>query len=489
MNSSSIFRNEKTINWTGMLCLFTVIVVVNILTLSKVSNIILTIPQYIWVFYLIFKNDLRSATIFHFCFFILSLSAQKTLGMMDGAEFSLYNYGTIKLIGPIRAAYLINIILVILCLTLKLKPRKDLLFFKFFKVMMFIGATGSVIGIIGIIFHPYYTIDGFVGPVIYMFVVLSSCYILLCLATERFIETCYHISIISTMAGIFASYLCYSVFGVVSSYSTYDIIYCADCMWFAAILIAGVLFIKEKFYLILSLIVYVLISINIMEGKSVFNAVFAFCCLVYYVFFDRDVKRKYVSEVRFMKIVVLLIGLYAATHIALSSDTMALYKIQSALSIFSMDIDNMANSPYIRFASLMNILNDGLHNPFTLIFGNGYGGYFEDNLNLFYGLDLSDGAWPDSVISTGRFPNGHDTMVNVPLYNGLLGFYLICKICILYTKNIKNNFLSCVAFMWIFLMFYFNTIFAVMGVVFLFGAEYNYRGYPYHDQIISNIKQ
>ena len=132
----------------------------------------------------------------------------------------------------------------------------------------------------------------------------------------------------------------------------------------------------------------------------------------------------------------------------------------------------MSRSPYIRFASLYNILHEGLSNPLTLLFGNGYGGYFQDGLGLFNGIDLSNGAWGDECIRTGRFTSGHDMMVTVPLFNGLIGVYLIGKIAILYFKRMKFNYLSSAVFFWILLKFYFNTIVAVIGLFLLFASEY-----------------
>lgn len=483
MNTIASYNKWKSSKFIGVLCVYTAIVVCNILSLGNSLNLLLTIPQYAIVFFFLFSGDFKKAVLLHFSFFILSLSAQKTLGMLGEQELVLFNYGTIKLIGPIRASYMVNIIMVFICFGQGLKPRKDILFYKLFKVFLIIGGIATVIGLLGLVVHPYYTFSGFINPVIYMFVVISTCYVLLCVASDDFIKDCYYLSLISTMAGVLASYLCFAVFGVVSSYSVFDIVYCADCMWFASILVAGLVSIKEKIPLYITLAVFILISINVMEGKSVFNLAFAVCCLAYYVFIDRSVKSKHQKEASIIR-PLLIIGVIAAlTKVTLSNDSMVMYKLQSAISIFSFDLEDISNSPYIRIASLLNILYEDIQNPFTLIFGNGYGGFFRDNLHLFSGLDLSRGAWPDDVISTGRFPNGHDTIVNVPFYNGLIGVYLICKISYQYIKRIKYNYMNSVAFMWILLILYFNTIFAVMGAFFLLGAEMNVNDYsPTHSE-------
>ncbi len=477
MESKTLFQSMDNTKFLGYLGIFMLIVLFNMLTLGKPTNLLITLPQYLLVLILIINKNYNNAALFHFIFFILSLSEQKTLGLLGDESLTLYNYGTIKLFGPVRAAYVVNIILLLICYAKKYRPRKDILFYHLFKTFLFIGVVAGVIGLTGIIVHPYYTFYGFITPAIYMFVVLTTCYILLCFASDGFIKSCYYLALISTMAGVFASFLSYSVFGIVSSYSVFDIVYCADAMWFAAILVAGILSIKEKIPLIVSLIVLALIYMVVMEGKTVFNLAFAIGCLAYYVFLDKDIQTHHRTESHILRPLLIVGGVFAVTRIVLSNDSMSLYKIQSALSIFSFDLSNIADSPYIRIASLANVINDGLHNPFTLVFGNGYGGYFEDHLHLFVGLDLSKGAWPDDIISIGRFPNGHDTIVNVPFYNGLLGTYLILKISLYYLRRIKFNFMNSVAFMWILLIFYFNTLFAVMGCLFLFGGEYNVNGY------------
>ena len=483
MNKGALFQKENKTKFLVFLGLFTLIILLNMLTLAQPINLVVTIPQFLIVILFLFAGDYRNATLLHFCFFILSLSAQKTLGLMADQVYSLYNYGTVKLIGPIRASYAMNIVLVLICIFKGIKPRKDILFYKLYRYLLYMTLIAVIIGLIGIIINPYYTFLGFENPAIYMFVVLTTCYVLLCFASNEYIKSCYYLALISTMAGIFASYIAYSVFGIVSSYSIFDIVYCADAMWFAAILIAGVLFIKEKTPLYAALFVLALIYLNVMEGKTVINLSIALLCLIYYVYIDKETISHHRVGTRVLRPILLVGCILGATKISLSDSSMALYKIQSAISIFSADsLEDMSTSPYIRFASLANVLNEEIHNPFTLLFGNGFGGYFEDKLNLFAGLDLSKGAWTDEIIRTGRFPNGHDTMVNVPFYNGLLGVFLIIKICFLYIKRIKFNFMNCVAFMWIFLMFYFNTIFAVMGSLFLLGAEYDINGYNKRQQ-------
>lgn len=469
------FQYESKNGIVLLYSIFAFMILVNILTLSNVLNILLTIPQYAIVLYCLFKNDIKGSILWHFTFILLSLSAQRTLGMFGGEEFRMFNYGTIKLVGPLRACYFMNIVYVLLLMGSKYKLNKNLFFYKFYKSMMYLGLSAGIIGILGLVFHPFYSLDGFIDYGIYMFVLLTSVYILLKVADRAFIRAMYHICIIAIMSGVLASFIAYAVFGITSSYGEMEIAYQADIIYMAPVLIIGILSIKQHKLLIITLALYAVIILSAMEGKAIFALAFSFIMLAYLLYFDKTAKMQLKGKMRIIRPVIVLIvlggGVYLAGHLA--ADSMAFYKLESAASMFTGDLSEMSRSPYIRVASLLNIINEDLHNPFTLLFGNGYGGYFEDNLNMFAGLDLSKGAWTDEVIKTGRFTSGHDTMVTVPLFNGLIGVIVIIRICWLYIKRIPFNFMNGIAFIWIVLMFYANTMFAYIGVCCLLAGEYD----------------
>ena len=276
------------------------------------------------------------------------------------------------------------------------------------------------------------------------------------------------------IASIIGCFICYVLFGVTSHYSAYEIAYLADIVGIGApALIIGIVFVRQRALVLLVLALYGYLMSLSFGGKSFFALGFAAVALVYLLFVDKKTKDRLSTNIHRIRIVTIgffaIVLAVAVGHI--STDSMAFYKVVSALSIFSGNLDEVARSPYIRIASLLNIIHEGLHNPFILLFGNGYGGYFTDSLNLFAGIDLSLGAWPDDVIKTGRFPSGHDSIVTIPLFNGLIGAYLAFKISVKYIKRIPNNYLNGVIFLWFFLKFYFNTMFAAIGIFFLFAAE------------------
>ncbi len=457
--------------------IFTMIVVVNIVTIASPLTLLITVPEYLLVIYTLIRGHIRLSVLFHFTFVLLSLSAQGTLGMFDGMDFSMYNYGTVKLVGPVRACYAMNIVYCFMLLGNRFKINRSLLFYKLFKVLLYLCVSASVIGVIGLLFNSGYSINSFIDYGIYAFTVLTSMYILLKIADNNTIKASYHIALVCMMSGIAGSFLCFIFGNVVTHYSVYDIAYRADITLFSTCLLIGIPFIKQKGIVWLSLILYGVLLIDSIGGKEVFGLAFALTALAYLLFVEKSSKNLIRKNDRFLRPMVIIAFLGAVVYLThhMTTDSMAGYKMESAMSMFSGDIDSMSRSPYIRVASLINIINEGLSNPLTLLFGNGYGGYFEDKLGLFMGLDLSNGAWKDEVIATGRFTSGHDTIVTVPLFNGLVGLFLVIKICWLYIKRIPQNFMNSVAFFWILLMFYFNTICAMIGLFCLLGAEYNMK--------------
>lgn len=455
--------------------LFTIIVVVNIMTITSISTILVTLPEYIIVLYLFVKGDIKSSVLLHLVFISLSLSAEATLGMMEGEAFSLYNYAGIKLVGPVRASYALNIIY---CLALLRSPhliRREMLFYKLYKTMLYLGCTAMIIGLIGFLINPYYSIDGFLTYGIYAFVVVTTMFILMRVADYKFITAAYHLVIIAIMSGIAGSFFCYITGSVVSHYSVYDVAYLADISFIALALIVGIPYIRPRGLLWLSLLLYGILILTALGGKTVFGLAFCIVVLIYLLFFDKNTIIKIERTNKLLRPMVIMAAIAATLYVVrhFTSDSMAAFKLASAASMFSGNLEDISESPYIRIASLINILYEGLSNPFVLLFGNGYGGYFEDKLGLFAGLDLTVGAWKENVVATGRFPSGHDTMVTVPLFNGLIGLFLVIKICWLYIKRIPFNYLNSVAFFWIVLMFYFNTNFAFIGLFALVAAEYD----------------
>lgn len=459
-------------NFLMLIVIFSIISITNILTISSVTNVVMTIPQILIVLLLAFRGNLDFAILLHLTFIMLGLSNMGTLGMFDNQAFVSYNYATLKLLGPIRFSYALSILLAFLCLTSGKKINKKTTFYKLFRTFLWMGISGLLIGLIGLLLSPYYSLDGLTGPAVYIFVVIINAFLCLNIANDNNYKIAYYLCCAAISAGILSSLICHVVFGVTSFYGGVEIVYLADIVSFAAILFIAIPYVRSGrfiFYVVLG--AYAYLSMSTASGKTIFGLLFAFACLFYILFFN---KQSFISQkkLRHVRLGIIIVAVLFVPRVisSFSSDSMTYYKIKAASSMFSGG--EMAESPYLRVASLRNIIEKGINNPFFLVFGNGYGGYFEDELKLFAGFDLTEGGWSDEEVSTGRFTTGHDTFVTVPLYNGLIGVILIIQLFIVYMKRLKYNWMSAMSFFWFVLKFYFNTIFAVIGLFFLFASEY-----------------
>lgn len=468
------FPYENRYSFLLLFGILTVVVVVNILTISNVANIFITIPQFAIVIGLVLNKDYKNAVLWHFVFIMTSISAQRVYGKFDTHDVEMFNYATIKLVGPIRACYLINILLLLLLLGKK-RIVKHLLLYKLLRTMFFLGGMATMIGIGGLLASPYYSFNAFIACMIYMFILLSSILILLLIADRNVIKTSYYVATCCLMSSVVGSLICYLFFNVTTSYSIFEVVSTVDLTYFAPSLLIGLLFIKNRGILYITIICYAYITFIVSSGKEIFSLAFCLLALFYLIYFDKQMIKQNTSRLLLFRVFAIIAIIYAATNVVLTEGSQTYNKIMAASSMVAGNISEMSASPYIRVASLMNIISEGLKNPFILIFGNGYGGYFEDGLHLFSGLDLSQGAWHGEDLVTGKYHTGHDTMVSVPLYNGLFGLILLVKICIPYIKRIKYNYLGSVAFLWIILIFYSNTIFAYTGVFLLLASEYTYN--------------
>lgn len=465
---------NQGINFNTFFWLSFVVAFLNVATIGSLLGLVVAIPQYVLVLKYILDGDLKNATLFHFAFILLSISSQGVYGMFDDQNFPMYNYGTLKLIGPVRACYVINILLVLFLMASRYHVQKNTLYYELFKTMIYLTASGVVIGIGGFLLDSNYGLSAFLDNCIYMFIVLSSMYILLNILDDKTVRSAYYISLIAIMVGPIVSALGFLVLHVTSSYGMYDIIVNVDIVFFSVLLVYGVLYVKQKGLLLISLIAFFYVAIASIGGKAVFGIAFCLISLTYLLVFDKETKREYPKASRLLR-PVLLLTVFVLVPLSLTKlgDSFAAYKVTSALSMFSGNLDDVSRSPFIRVASLINILYEGLQNPFILLFGNGYGGYFEDHFNYFVGLDLEHGAWHADEVASGKFHSGHDTIVSVPLLNGLVGLFFLIKISWQYIKRIKYNYFNAMAFLWILLVFYSNTILAYIGVFLLFAAEYN----------------
>lgn len=443
----------------------------NILTLGSVSNLAIAIAEYCVVFFLIFTNKLPLALFLHHAFVITSISATNVAALVDN-PLAIYSYSRLKLIGPIGVSYIVTIIIFLLSFKNRARIDKSTLFYKLFKTITVLGASGMIVGLLGLLSDSYYTFDTFVFYSVYIIVVWLNIFCLLLNHSEKLVSIYYNNAIPIIIGGIFASFVAYQVFGVVNIYGSLEIILQADIVYYAPVIIIGLLFIKKRIIPLFAVLLYLFICTQSIGGKGLVITALSIVFLIYASLFPKGkvltTKQKWRNRV----IVTATIILGVAFVLTLDFGILFSSKVHQLTSMFSGDLDSIDESPYTRVATTLNIIDNYLHRPWCFIFGMGYGGYFTDSLSLFGGLDLTSGGWSEEVVKSGHFNMGHDTFASVPLFNGFFGLYLIFKIVFLYAKRIRSNMYAFAAIPWLFLTFYFNTQLAISGLLLLYASEY-----------------
>lgn len=140
-------------------------------------------------------------------------------------------------------------------------------------------------------------------------------------------------------------------------------------------------------------------------------------------------------------------------------------------------LTDISDSPYIRVAEVLNILDNGIRDPLGLIFGHGFGGVYTDSTGLFRNVDVSIGGFPLEIINSGRYGTAHSFLPNTLLFNGLIGTYMLLKKGFMYLKNIKYSPLCFAGYFLFLYSFYFNTSLFLAATFALYAAEYDIKKY------------
>lgn len=446
----------------------------NLITIGQFVGSFVSLIQYCIVISLLFKNKTGECLFWHLFFMITSISAISITGMAEsGPPIKIYNYVSLKCIGPISFAYILSIIIFFRSLFCRQKVyNKDLT--SLFKILVLLAIFGNILGIIGFCFKSGYYLPDFIKYNIYIWMTIITLYSIIKLLDPDLIKM-FYISAIPTLSGaIFASLLGFYI-GIKTTYGGVEIPYTTDICYFGPLILFAWFYIPRHRGIIgCAIIAYAIILSKAMGGKMVFFLAIAILYLVYLVFYDQTFKKnnkKYILTYRSIICATLLVLLIEIPLIMSDTTALTTIKINAAMSMFSGDITDVSNSPATRIAEIANFYYNNRYNPVNLLFGNGYGGYFTDELGLLAGLDLS-GGWSEEVIRSGRFSSAHDTFSIVPLFNGVIGFILIMIIGLRYLKQTKDNYLSFAAVPWLIFTFYFNPLISFCSLFFLTGATY-----------------
>lgn len=452
--------------------MYSLIILGNLVLIGNPLNLVVSIPEFVYVFYLLIKKRLDRAIFYHIVFVITSVSATNAMGLSD-SPMTIYSYARLRLVGPVGASYVLAILILLLSLSSNIQLPKKTMFYKLFHGLLILAILGFSIGLLGFLLDRRYSMEGVLNYGVYIFIVLINMFALLLNYKDTIVKLCYDNVIPLLSASVYASAIAYYLLHVSTSYGGLDnIILKADLSYYAAILLLAFFSVQKRIIVAIPFLVLLLMSFNSSGGKEIVIIGLAAVFFLLMVFGDKTEKSKkvlfYYRVVAIMLIFVISFGILRS-----SSDSLFSMKLVQFTSMFSSDISDVTASPYIRMATTLNIIQGYLQDPYLIPFGSGYGGYFIDHLNMFDGMDLENGGFSHADVSSGYFHTAHDTFAAVPLLNGVLGFGIIMKLSINYIKKIKYNFCAFAAIPWLLLTFYFNSQLALTGVFFLFAAEYN----------------
>ncbi len=461
--------------------IFTLMSFVNIVTLGEVVNVLLTIPQVCVVLYVLFvKRDTKTALLYHVIFILASVSALNAVGMgdEDNRFLVIYSYARLKLIGPVGVSYVIWIFIFINSLhSWERMPRNSMLY-SLYKVTLYLFIGGNLLGFFGFVARSGYNLESYLSYNVYIVITLVAELCFLLNYSDDYINRCCSLVPYLLYGSIISSLISFFFVGVATSYGAYeDIILQPDIMYFAPVLLLYYFHSKEKVVPLFFFLVYVAINLSSTSGKGLIFIALAVFVFVVLGMFGVHFNYGTAKQKRITKAVIIasaaIIVLFIVPSLTTEGNLFG-QKLQDVFSLFSGDLSKVDRSPYIRIATILNIVDNNLSNPLFLLFGQGYGGFFTDSLSLFYsGIDLEKGAWPPEMVASGRFSTAHDTFAVVPLLNGIWGFYLIFKISWRYIKNVRYNYLAFASLIWLLFTFYYNTQYAVIGTFFLFCSEKN----------------
>ena len=445
--------------------LFSCIFIINVLLRDSVVSFAFTGIQVSIVLFYLLGNKIEDAVYWHFIFMATSFAVS---GIGEEAILKTGYFST-KLVGPVTLSYVIGIILLMVSYSDKKKKIPVMLFSKMQKIFVYYLIAGVLIGGLGILLSDYF-VNTFVGYSVYIVVVLIHILILKNLSNLSFIKRCFD-AIIPLLIASLISTIFNWIAGIRSEYSIFEMTISSPVANFSILLVlfmAGMK-VKEKTIIVGLLLLYLWVLIKTgAPGKFFLNV-----SVVGSVYIIKRTRQKGFGVIPILGLLAVLFSFSSGLVVEDSLFSNKFNQFRSLGSVTSGSIENVGSSPYIRVASMLNIYNENLKDPVYFTLGRGYGGYFEDNLHLFAGLDLSAGAFSDDAIRLGKYPTAHSTFNLVPLFHGFIGLIILLILVYRYfERSIRSSPLSIVAVLWLLFMFYFNIQIGIIGVFLSFASEY-----------------
>lgn len=452
----------------------------NTVNLKNEAVALLSIPQFVLVFYFIFNNNYRVAFLLHAVFIIACVS----WGTVIEGELSPFLYTNCRIFGPLTLNIIILAALWFGVRNKTIKVDKDSLLLSFRNIILYILVSGSLIGLIGLFFIEHYDWHYWINVFLFVFESYIFIDIFIRLYDAYYSKLIAITTVCMIAAAPIASVTSYIVFGVHSYYGYEEIPLSNPIIGLTPCLIIALFQLnnyKLKSIALIGLIFYVIHIMILSRGSQFLDILVVLLLLGYLVYFKKSDKFQLKSLRLFLPIIIALGIPLAIAEVTASSDV-SFKKFEQFLSLFTVfdfsnnkiafNIEEVGSSPYIRVGELANIINEGLHNIFALFFGKGFGGYYTDSLHLFAGIDLSQGAFSDASAASGRLYNAHSAIPSLLHYNGLIGLFFMIKLAFNYLRRVDKTFLVFAAFVLFIQSFYFDMYGCFSYILALFGSEF-----------------
>ncbi|WP_294958181.1 hypothetical protein [uncultured Flavobacterium sp.] len=460
--------------------LYILLIIGNSLTHEKITGIFVSFPEIITVIYFLFRGKTEKAFFFHIVFTITCLAIPfSQITNPEDSHYGLFNYSKLKLLGPIGVYHLIMFSFFIRTIRLKIQIPVKSTFYSLYKTIIYIGASGILIGVFGLIFMGYY-VEYFILYTSYILTLFFTAFVLIRMPFFSFVSKLYKMLLETMIAAPIAALFVY-IAGFTSQYGEDDISIIIEVVYFSMALIFAYYHLKSYILPLFSFLITVFLLMDGgMGGKGI---IFMGVVLIMFILtaFNKNttgidiVKRK--QRLRFMMIpIVLFVIIKFTSYIQDSEYNLFLYKLENVTLLVNVfqgldGINLIPESPRVRIIEIMSIFNELFNNPIYLLFGKGYGSYFSDDFKLLSGLDLVN-AYKAVEISNNKYGGVHDSFSSIPLANGLIGLFLIFRLTVKYAKMVKHNFMAYAAIPWLAFTFYYNVQFGIIAMFLLFSSEF-----------------
>lgn len=477
---------SQKIDYIYYIALFALFEIINMLFLESSINLLLTIPQIIVILYFIISGNLDRAIIWHLVFVLTAVD----LNTIDD-DIEMLSYPAIKLIGPLTISYILLGIIWISTLRRKISLPQYSLFYRLRKYLIILLVTSSILGLLGVAIVGYHFKD-FIPPFRYMLIAVLLTDIFARLYNDSLLEKCYSFAICLLIASPIVSAFSFFILHISYSYSVFESFETNSIFILTPSLFLFLMFKLEKklnYLALFSLFWLLILTAIAARGSQYITLAVVFFIMIYLVYINKN--HNNLVGINFFRFFIpfLGIGAFVFGSILLLSvgDSLAANKLNQFVSLFSIlggggfSIEEVSTSPYIRIAEILNIIDNGIQNPIGLIIGQGYGAFYTDSLGLFDMLDLSQGAFNDDAISSGKFTTAHSMYPNALLYHGIIGFYFIVKLGISYLKKIPYTPLLFASFVLLLYSLYYNVPLMNACIMLMFASEYKIQ---YNKEIV-----